>query len=154
MAALVTYCSRSRPRESTARIVGQINAVGRSVGAVCSNRKIHTTARAAKAKFRLSDYSKELSFDRSLDLDSRVLEVVNELWNGEPLPLRSITTRLNEKYADDLQETVSGKRVGFVIRKVLGIRTRKRGGLFEILPTEHGRIESLLKRLGLEAEAA
>jgi hypothetical protein len=113
----------------------------------------HENERSALLEL-ISDYSKELSFDRSLDLDSRVLEVVNELWNGEPLPLRSITTRLNEKYADDLQETVSGKRVGFVIRKVLGIRTRKRGGLFEILPTEHGRIESLLKRLGLEAEAA
>jgi len=102
----------------------------------------------------ITDYSKELSLDRSIDLDSRVLEVVNELWNGQPLPIRAITKRLNEKHSDDLQEIVSGKRVGFVIRKVLGIRTRKRSGLFEVLPSESGRIEILSKRLGLESDAA
>ena len=102
----------------------------------------------------ISDYTKELSLDRSIELDSLILEVVNELWNGQPLPLRTITKRLNEKHADDLQESVSGKRVGFVIRKVLGIKTRKRSGLFEILPTEQGRIETLSKRFGLKTEAA
>jgi hypothetical protein len=100
----------------------------------------------------ISDYSKELTLDRGIDVDARVVDVIMELWKKDPLALRAVTKRLNEKYSDEFQETISGKRVGFIVRKVLGIRTRRRGGLFEILPSENGRLETLFRRFGLEAE--
>jgi hypothetical protein len=102
----------------------------------------------------ISDYSRELALDRSIDIESRVVEVIKELWKGEALPLREVTARLNERHADEFQEVVSGKRVGFVIRKLLGVRTRKRSGVFEILPTEEARIEGLFRRFGLPEESS
>jgi len=100
----------------------------------------------------ICDYSKELALDRSIDIESRIVEVIKELWKGEALALKEVTARLNEKCADEFQEVVSGKRVGFVVRKLLGVRTRKRSGVFEILPTEQPRIEVLFRRFGLPEE--
>jgi len=100
----------------------------------------------------ISDYSHELSLDRKINLESHVVDVIKELWTGEALTLKSITSRLNEKYREEFQEVVSGKKLGFVVRKQLDLRTRKRGGVFEILPTERQRIEGLFRRFGLGSE--
>jgi|SRR6266850_685319 len=100
----------------------------------------------------IRDYSHELSLDRSINIETHIVEVIKELWKGEALTLKAITSRLNEKYRDEFQETVSGKRVGFIVRKVLNIHTRKRAGVFEIVPTEGERVDVLFRRFGLESE--
>jgi hypothetical protein len=100
----------------------------------------------------IRDYSNELSLDRSINIETHVVEIIKELWTGGALTLKAITSRLNEKYREEFQEMVSGKRVGFVVRKLLNLQTRKRAGVFEIVPTEQERIESLFRRFGLESE--
>jgi len=102
----------------------------------------------------IREYSHELSLDRSAHIEGHIIEVIKELWTGEALPLRAITDKLNEKYRADFQESVTGKRVGFSVRKLLNIRTRKRGGVFEILPTEQDRLALLFRRFGLEEAGA
>src|SRR5262249_3050508 len=71
----------------------------------------------------IRDYSHELALDRTASIESHVVEVINELWTGQALPLKTITASLNEKYRDEFQETISGKRIGFIVRKLLNLRT-------------------------------
>ncbi|HEY2381419.1 MAG TPA: hypothetical protein VGK48_09610 [Terriglobia bacterium] len=100
----------------------------------------------------IREYSAELSLDRSGNIEQYVVEAIKELWTGEALPLKAITMKLNEKYRDDFQELASSRRVGFVVRRQLNIRTRRRGGVFEILPSEDGRIQALFGRFGVMTE--
>jgi hypothetical protein len=100
----------------------------------------------------IRNYRNELSMDRTINIESHVVEVIKELWTGEALALRAITSRLNDKYRDDFQESVSGKRIGHVVRKTLNIQTRRRAGVFEILPTEQQKLEALFRRFGLEGD--
>jgi hypothetical protein len=98
----------------------------------------------------IRNYRIELSMDRSVNIESHVVEVIKELWTGEALTLRAITSRLNVKYRDDFQEAVSGKRIGHVVRKLLNIQTRRRAGVFEILPTEQQKLDALFRGFGFE----
>src|SRR5207247_2117843 len=100
----------------------------------------------------IRDYSQELSLDRTINIESHVVEVIKGLWTGEALTIKAITSRLNEKYREEFQEVVSGKRVGFIVRKQLNLHTRRRAGVFEIVPTEQQRIDALFRRFGFESE--
>lgn len=100
----------------------------------------------------IREYSAELSLDRSSNIEYVVLEAIKALWVGEPLPIKMITALINERYREEFQETVTGKKIGMIVKKNLKIGTRKRSGIFEIAPTEGGRLRQLFQRFGMEGE--
>jgi hypothetical protein len=96
----------------------------------------------------IRDYSDDLSMDRSTNIETYVVEAIRDLWTGKALPLKAVTARVNQRYAEEFNETVSGKKIGFVIGKQLKIRTMRKAGIYEIPTIEKERIRSLLERFG------
>lgn len=100
----------------------------------------------------LHEYHRELIADRGLDLEARVLEVIQELTlvDGDNLSIKEISSLLEERHGEDLGRKITPHWVGYMVRKRLGIRTEKRHGSFVLASSEKPKLRRLFEKYGLE----
>lgn len=103
----------------------------------------------------LREYQQQLVADRGLEVDAQVVEVIHIVHEGLPgadLPLRDITSRFIERYAEEMDRKVTPKWIGGIIRRRLGLRTARRCGAYVIPATERPRLEQLYEKYGVASE--
>jgi hypothetical protein len=95
---------------------------------------------------------RELVSERGLDTEAHVLAVLQELLSiarDEVLTIKEITERFAEEYGGEYERKITGKWVGYILRKRLHLRAEKRHGVFVIPATEKPKLERLFERYGL-----
>ncbi|MCG3134362.1 MAG: hypothetical protein HMLKMBBP_01668 [Planctomycetes bacterium] len=101
----------------------------------------------------LRQHQAQLSADRGLDLDGRILEVIRDLINGTAVPptMRQIATVFAERHSDELQRRPTPHWIGWQIRQRLGLLTQRRADGYVIADSEGSKLVTLFERYGLTA---
>jgi hypothetical protein len=114
-----------------------------------------------KARQQLQDlarqYNRELVSDRGMETEAQLLEVIRDLYAASPdgrLGIKEITTWFTDRHGEDYERKVTGKWVGFLLRKKLNLKPRKSNGVFVIPPEENPKLVRLYEKYGIsEVEA-
>lgn len=98
---------------------------------------LSVTVSAAKQDEILSfaeNYQEELLTERSTEIEAQVVEVLSEMAsiNPEKISIKELTKECIKKFADDYERKITPKWIGSIVRRKLGIKTYKSGGLFFI----------------------
>lgn len=99
-------------------------------------------------------YNRELAADRTLDVAAEVLAVVRELWPQSQggLSVREIALRFVERHGAEYPH-MSPKRIGWFVRRKLGLVTAKSSGVYVIPASESQKLDQLCERYGLPSKA-
>ena len=103
----------------------------------------------------LREYHRELIADRGLDVEARVLEVIQELEqiDSNEISIKEISSLLEERHGDGLGRKITPHWVGYVVRKKLRLRTEKRHGSYVITPSEKAKLIRLFEKYGVSTLA-
>lgn len=84
------------------------------------------------------NYQEELLIERSNEIEAQVVEVLSEITSANPekVSIKELTIEFIKKYSDDYERKITPKWIGSVVRRKLGIKTYKSGGLFFISQKE------------------
>lgn len=87
------------------------------------------------------NYQEELLTERSNEVEAQVVEVLSEMAsiNPEKISIKELTKEFIKKFADDYERKITPKWIGSIVRRKLGIKTYKSGGLFFIPQKELSR---------------
>lgn len=101
------------------------------------------------------DYHRELTQDRALDVEAKLLEIIHDLETAQEtrtITVRDISMELAIRYGDDFQRKVTPHWVGHMLRRKLGLKTVRLDSNFIIAPTERARLKLLFQKYGIESE--
>ncbi|MFN0009567.1 MAG: hypothetical protein ACKVXR_16845 [Planctomycetota bacterium] len=100
-------------------------------------------------------YHREMAADRLLDVAAEILGLIRELWTpGAECPaVKEIAVRFVERYGAEYPQ-MTPKRVGWFIRRKLGLETMKSNGVYIIPVSEGLKLERLFERYGLQSKEA
>jgi hypothetical protein len=99
------------------------------------------------------DAQSALIADRGQSVEAQVLEVLVVLMRSETglgVSVGSITAALVERHGGEYARPVSERWIGSILRKRLGLRAYKTGGVFVVPITQRVDIERLCVRYGIE----
>lgn len=97
-----------------------------------------------------SHYSNELKNDRSQNIEAQVLCIIKQLQREDrTLSVTNITNEFFFKFSDYYQKKISGKWIGFIIRKKLNLRTIRRQDGYIIEPGQFKKVKEYFERYGL-----
>jgi hypothetical protein len=97
-----------------------------------------------------SQYSDELKNDRSQNIDAQVLSIIKQLQSEQQiLSIKNITNEFFFQFSDYYNKKISGKWIGFIIRKKLNLRTVRRQNGYIIEPGQFKKIKEYFQRYGL-----
>ena len=98
------------------------------------------------------DYHRDLVADRGMDVEAQMLEIIQEL-QQEPfspgLAVKEITERFIARHSEDFDRKITPSWVGYLIRRKLGLKTYRRGGVYYVAESEKEKLETLFERYGL-----
>lgn len=100
-------------------------------------------------------YDRELAEDRLHDVASEILGVIRELWSsGANSPaVKEIAVRFKERHGEEYPH-MTPKRIGWFIRRKLGLETVKSKGVYILPSSEAPKLKRFFERYGLEAGTA
>ncbi|MEM7083058.1 MAG: hypothetical protein AAF465_10015 [Pseudomonadota bacterium] len=93
----------------------------------------------------------EISQDRSTQVEARVLTIIRSLWDKKKgvVTIKEVTSHFQTKYSQEYRRRITYRWIGSIVRKVLGIRTRKTNGLYTICDSEADRLSTLYERFNI-----
>lgn len=95
-------------------------------------------------------YSNELKNDRSQNIEAQVLSIIKQLQDEKQiLSIKNITNEFFVQFADYYRKKLSGKWIGFIIRKKLNLRTIRRQNGYIIEPGQFKKIQEYFQRYEL-----
>ena len=100
-------------------------------------------------------YHRELVADRGMDVEAQMLEIIQEIRQDpyhQGLAIKEIAERFIARHSEDFEYKITPKWVGGIIRKKLGLKSYRRGGVFYIAESEEEKIERLFERYGLTGQ--
>lgn len=113
---------------------------------------IQDTDLVEELKNSIEKYNSEIISDRGMESDSQVLETIlalNETHSLSEITMKMITDTFNAG-AENLQDKISSKKMGWIIREKLKLKTeRGRKGYF-LLEINKEKIENLKKKFGIK----
>jgi hypothetical protein len=98
------------------------------------------------------EYHRELVADRGLDIEARVLEIIQELQESSYTPglsIKEIATRFIEQHGEDFERKITPHWIGHIIRRKLGLKTEKRHGSYVIASSEAPKLARLYEKYGI-----
>ena len=100
-------------------------------------------------------YNREIAADRVLDVAAEILGVIQELWSsGANFPaVKEIAARFMERHGAEYPQ-MTPKRIGWFIRRKLGLETVKSNGVYILPPSESPKLERLFERYGVAGDPA
>ena len=95
-------------------------------------------------------YEAELAVDRSMELEALLLAAIHELLHeaGRAPSLQDVTERFLLRHGTEYPD-VTVRRVGWILRKRLGVVTAKSHGIYVIGADEHPKLARLFERYGV-----
>lgn len=99
-------------------------------------------------------YNRELVSDRGMETEAQLLEVIRDLAASSTdgrLSVKEITGLFVDRHGDDYERKVTGKWVGFFLRKRLNLKPWKSHGAFVISASGSPRLEHLYEKYGVSA---
>lgn len=100
------------------------------------------------------EYNSDMAADRGSATEADLLEAIRGLWdttNGRP-SMKDIVNFLLERHGAEY-EHLTAKRVGWVLRRKLGLLTVKSEGFYTIASSEAGKLARLYERYGVDEPA-
>lgn len=100
-------------------------------------------------KIQIKEYNEKIRTDRTLGYNYQILDAICELLDdGYTKPT---IKQVAERYNKDLgyQEVITSKRMGYLIRKMLDLKTEKTRDGYVISESNRGKIETLRRRYGI-----
>ncbi len=98
------------------------------------------------------DYHRDMVADRGMETEAQMLEIIQEIRQDpfrQGLAIKEIAERFIAHYSEDFEYKITPKWVGGIVRKKLGLKSYRRGGVFYIAEAEEEKIERLFERYGL-----
>lgn len=99
----------------------------------------------------IKEYNEKIKTDRTLGYNYQILEAICEIMNdgyiAEPT-IKQITEKFNEDLGD--KEKVTPKKMGYLIKKTLDLKTEKTRDGYIISKNNKEKIETLKKRYGIK----
>jgi hypothetical protein len=98
-------------------------------------------------------YNREMAADRLLDVAAELLVVIREFWTkgGEFPAVKEIALRFMERHGTEYPQ-MTPKRVGWFIRRKLGLETTKSNGVYVIPASAAPKLEQLYERYGISTD--
>lgn len=95
-------------------------------------------------------YYEDLIAERAMATEAQVLELIRELALGrDTIPLRELAAAYARRFGESAAERLSVRSIGHIVRRQLGLRTRKSNGIFVVPVPGDQRLELLLRKYGL-----
>ncbi len=103
----------------------------------------------------LRSYQRDLVTERALQIEARILEAIRMLLRrGEvKVNVSDITRELLSKSGGEFERQITPKWVGAALRKRLGLKPVKSGGIFILGPSEIGKLPRLYEKYGVADKA-
>ncbi len=101
-------------------------------------------------KQQIKEYNENIKTDRTLSYNYQILDAICELLDDgyqEPT-MRQIVDIFNRELS--FQETLTPKKMGYLVRKTLDLKTEKIRVGYVVSRSNHGKIETLRKRYGIK----
>ncbi len=98
------------------------------------------------------EYHRELVADRGMDMEAQVLEIIQELRDSpyaDGLSIKEIAERMADRYGDDFERKMTPHWIGYVVRRKLGLKTYRRGGIYYIAESENAKLDRLFEHYGI-----
>jgi hypothetical protein len=98
------------------------------------------------------EYHRELVADRGLDIEARVLEIIQDFQEssyGVGLSVKEIANRFIEQHGEDYERKVTPHWIGHIIRRKLGLKTEKRHGIYVVAASEGLKLARLYEKYGV-----
>lgn len=102
-------------------------------------------------------YNRELVVDRGMDAEAHLLEIIRDMLASDDcaaLSVKEVTSWFVERHGAEYDRKITPKWVGGLIRRRLGLRTQKTGGVFAIPREEEPKLSRLFARYGVEPRAS
>src|SRR5438552_803432 len=102
-------------------------------------------------------YNRQMIADRGMETEAQILEIIRDMLHSPfetRLSIKDITSWFIDRHGNDYEKKTTTKWIGNLIRKKLGLKTRKSHGLYLIPSTEKLKLERLYERYGIEEKEA
>jgi hypothetical protein len=97
-------------------------------------------------------YHEELVAERAMATEAQVLELIGELGQGrDTIPLRELAAAYARQFGESAEQRMSTRLIGHIVRRQLGLRTRKSNGVFVVPVPGEQRLGLLFRKYGLVA---
>src|SRR5713101_2798621 len=96
-------------------------------------------------------YHREMVAERGLDAEAQVLGIIRDLLASPyeaRLSVKDITSWFIDRHGNDYEKKITGKWIGWIIRKRLGLKTQRTHGEFLIPASEAAKLERLYEKYG------
>jgi hypothetical protein len=98
-------------------------------------------------------YNRELVVERGMDAEAHLLEIIRDMLAADDraaLSVKEITSWFVERHGAEYDRKITPKWIGGLIRRRLGLKTQKTGGVFAVPRDEDPRLPGLYARYGIE----
>jgi hypothetical protein len=103
------------------------------------------------------EYHRELVTDRGMDMEARVLEVIQTLQDSAisaGLPVKEIAALFADRHQDDFERKITPHWIGNILRRKLGLKTERHRDGYAIPPSEEKKLGLLFEKYGISVEPA
>jgi len=110
----------------------------------------------ANLKKLARQYHQDMAFDRSLEPEARIVEIIQACAEAEgvtSISIKEITTIFRERHGDEFERPITNKWIGTIIRKKLRLSTYKSDGIFRVSLPDAETLRELYKRYHIESSS-
>jgi hypothetical protein len=100
-------------------------------------------------------YHRELIYDRGLDTEAQLLEVIRDLLSSSPdgqVSVKEVAELFADRHSEEYDKKVTAKWIGSIIRRKLQLKTQKTHGVYVISPSEAPKLAHLYEKYGTVAD--
>lgn len=103
------------------------------------------------------NYNRDLVSERGMDTEAQVLEIIRDVQespvSGGRLSIKDITSWFVDRHGEDYEKKITGKWIGWIIRKKLGLRTERSREGYVIPSTETAKLLRLFEKYGIPPQS-
>ncbi|MCI0423099.1 MAG: hypothetical protein L0312_28390, partial [Acidobacteria bacterium] len=94
--------------------------------------------------------------ERGMDMEAQVLEIIRDMqespMGGGRLSVKDITSWFIDRHGEDYEKKITGKWIGYVIRKKLGLKTERGRDGYIVPSTEAAKLARLYEKYGISTQ--
>lgn len=102
------------------------------------------------------NYNRDLISERGMDMEAQVLEIIRDMqespMGGGRLSVKDITSWFIDRHGEDYEKKITGKWIGYVIRKKLGLKTERGRDGYIVPSTEAAKLARLYEKYGISTQ--
>lgn len=137
--------SKIKPELENREIEPRLNQIAIPLMSIIDDQEI-----IKEIQSHIKEYNEKIKTDRSLGFSYQILDAICSLLDEDFIKptIQQVSIRFNQNL--DSSETITPKKMGYLIRKTLDLKTEKTRDGFVISEDNRGKIETLRKRYGIK----